>query len=118
MFATRENKKLPQFVSPAPDDQAMAYDTFTMPWTGRQMYMFPPWAVLSKVLAKLHQEPAEAILIAPKWPAQPWYPMLLSMSVATPVELPTREGLLRQGLFTHQALHILQLHAWRLSSRR
>jgi hypothetical protein len=70
MFATRYNHKLPMYVSPIPDQQAVAVDALSMDWTNLYVYMFPPTAVLGKVLEKMRLEHCTVILIAPAWPRQ------------------------------------------------
>ena len=62
LFATRFNNKLPQFVSPVPDPQALSCENL-------DPYAFPPAAILGKVLEKLQDYPCNRIIhIAPEWP--------------------------------------------------
>ena len=118
MFATAENTKLPLYYSPILDPKAIGVDALSAKWTG-DLYMFPPTALLNKVLLKLQQEPCVVTLIAPAWPQQPWYPLLLAMLVDWPIQLPDWPRLLKQprsDLF-HPNPQIYKLHAWRLSNR-
>ena len=57
-------------------------------------------------------------LIAPFWPQQEWFPDLVELLLEPPLPLPSRWYLLRQLHIRrfHQNLHVLHLHAWRLSS--
>ena len=80
--ATVSNSRLPQFMSPIPEPQALAVDALSQDWQGRSMYMFPPFPLLSKVIQKLRStQEAEVILISPWWPKQSWFPHLLRLCV-------------------------------------
>ena len=87
LFATRFNHKLSTFVSPVPGPAAWAVDALSIPWMGLLAYAFPPLPILSKVLKKAREEQATLILIAPRWPAQPWFPELLCLSNVPPLKL-------------------------------
>ena len=57
-------------------------------------------------------------LVAPLWPENEWFADLLLLMTQPPLSLPWWDSLLRQphcNLF-HQGVHVLNLHAWRLSS--
>ena len=72
MFASRLNYQLTPYVSWLSDPQAMAIDAFTLDWTNHFLYAFPPFSILPQFLQKLEMDQAQAILIAPNWPTQPW----------------------------------------------
>ena len=117
MFATLSNSHLPRFMSPVPEPRALAVDALSQDWQGRSMYMFPPFPLLSKVVQKLRStHVAEVILVAPWWPSQPWFPLLLRLCVEHPLILPYRQDLLSQQdqkyISDGKSFH---LHAWRLS---
>ena len=119
LFATSHNHRLPVYCSPVMDPQAWATDAFLQDWSSLEAYAFPPFAVLRRVLAKLRGSPdCHLILIAPWWPNQAWFPDLLDLLTDVPRRLPLWPTLLRQPQndSLHQALDMLQLHAWRLSS--
>ena len=50
--------------------------------------MFPPFALISRCLEKLLAERASAVVIAPVWPNQTWFPKLLECLVGLPILLP------------------------------
>ena len=79
LFASRYNHRLPIYVSPVRDESAWAVDALSISWTNLLGYAFPPFAILSKVIRKARIENARLILIAPWWPAQPWFPDLLAL---------------------------------------
>jgi len=121
LFATRLNNRLPVWVSPMADPQAVGVDALSMSWKGMFAYAFPPFVILGKVLEKaLKDHPCELILVAPKWPNQSWYARLLDLLVDFPLRLPLRDDLLCQphNKLRHQSLPAVCLHAWRLSSDR
>lgn len=76
LFATRINNQLPRFASWRPDPEAIAIDAFTLIWEKQFIYCFPPFCLLSRVVAKANAEKCRAIIIAPAWPTQPWYSRL------------------------------------------
>lgn len=119
LFATRDNFRLHNFVSPFTDPLALATDAFTYNWNGLDAYAYPPIAVVRKVLNKLRiSQNTRLILIAPFWPQKEWFPDLMAAAVEAPRILPERWDLLRQPHMRrfHQGLHKLQLAAWRLST--
>ena len=120
LFATRANRKLPVFCSPVPDPEAELEDAFQHAWDHLDVYAFPPFPLIPRVLARVRESRnLRMTLIAPRWPAQAWYPHLLELLVDEPRELPSWDTLLRQihlGQFFHRGVKFLKLHAWRLSS--
>ena len=117
MFATADNARLPTFVSPLPDPRAWRIDALSFTWTGLWIYLFPPFPLLPEVLRRISLTHCQAILIAPAWPSQPWFPLLLRLLVDLPRQLPLTRTLLRQpsSRVFHQEPLCLSLHAWRLS---
>ena len=119
LFATSLNAQLETFVSPVPDPAAWAVDAMSLDWSGLDLYAFPPFNMVGKVLGKLSSHRNCLLtLIAPRWPRQPWFPELLDALIDRPRELPAdRPNLLTQprSSVCHPRLTILHLHAWRLS---
>ena len=117
LFATRENFKLPTFVSPLPDEMAWASNAFTISWEGMKAYAYPPTSLIPRVLAKLRLESAEVILVAPWLPRRAWSLDLLDLCLEAPRALPAWSTLLLQpgsDIF-HRNPGVLRLHAWRVS---
>ena len=49
---------------------------------------FPPFSLISQILRKIRQEKVEQMIkVTPTWQAQPWYPLLLDMSIQCPMLL-------------------------------
>lgn len=119
LFATRLNYRLPNFVSPFHDPMAVARNAFLFPWDHKELYAFPPFHVIRKVINKLlSSKGIKLVLIAPFWLQREWFTDLVELSIDTPRRLPFRKDLLRQSHFHrfHHDLHVLQLVGWRLSS--
>ena len=115
LFATCLNAKLPLYCSLVPDPQAVFEDAFRHPWDDLDLYAFPPFALVGRVIARVQQSSRVAMtLVAPLWPEKEWFADLLLLLTQPPLVLPCWDRLLRQphcNLF-----HALNLHAWRLSS--
>ena len=65
LFASRLNAKLDQFVSWHPEPGALAIDAFSISWSNQKFYAFPPFSLLTRVLAKIRNDVALVLLIAP-----------------------------------------------------
>ena len=119
LFATRLNYRLPNFVSPFQDPMAVATDALLFNWDNKELYGFPPFAMVRKVLNKLKSSKRTKLtLIAPFWPQMEWFPDLLNLAIDAPRRLPLRKDLLKQPHFHrfHHSLPGLHLTGWRLSS--
>jgi hypothetical protein len=85
LFASRENSKLPLFISPYPDQTAVATDALATDWNRWNfIYLFPPVGLLPKVLQKLRLFKGKAAVVAPFWPQAAWFP---SLSLLLPGQL-------------------------------
>ena len=117
LFATCLNAKLPLYCSLVPDPQAVFEDAFRHPWDDLDLYAFPPFPLVGRVIARVQESSRVAmILVAPLWPEKEWFADLLLLLTQPPLALPCWDKLLRQphcNLF-HQGVHALNLHAWRL----
>ena len=91
LFATRLNHRLPMYVSPIPNDKALAIDTLTMNWNGIHGYVLPPFHIILNVLDKIRQFRCKIVLILPFWP---WFSELLDLLVPRPIVLPITPDLL------------------------
>ena len=92
---------------------------FRHPWDDLDLYAFPPFPLVSRVIARVRELSRVAMtLVAPLWPEKEWFADLLLLLTQPPLALPCWDRLFRQphcSLF-HQGVHALNLHAWRLSS--
>lgn len=117
LFATRWNHQLPTFVSPFPDNRALTIDALSISWKGMYAYLFPPTALLPRILSKIREEDGRFLVIAPNWPSQIWFPELISLLIDSPRQLPGWSNLLTQsqGRLLHPCPQMFRLHGWLLS---
>ena len=99
LFAHNRNNKLPRFVAmPGPlAEGAVAMDAFDYNWTSERLYIFPPVQLILRILRRLQEEKVRAIVVVPKWPSRPWWPLFREMALKT-VELGEAEEVLKPGL--------------------
>ena len=119
LFASRLNKKLPMFVSWYPEPGCYAVNAFNISWSNFKCYAFPPFCLLPRVLAKVQADSVDKfLLIAPIWPTQNWYLLLLDLSVNCPILLPRMDRLLYlpHSSQLHPLRKKLHLAAWILSA--
>ena len=121
LFASRTNNQLPVYFSWKPDPQAKAVDVFSVPWSMKNPYLFPPFNLIGRALSKIQEEALHcACLIAPAWPAQGWYPQLLEMLVKEPILLLSEEDLLLDPQLSPHPLILeerMSLTAWPISGK-
>ena len=55
-----------------PDPHTWMVDAFLLNWKNLQPYVFPPFALIGQVLAKVIPEKCQMILATPVWPSQVW----------------------------------------------
>ena len=96
LFASRLNKQLERYVSWQADPGAEAVDAFTIDWQGLNFYAFPPFCLISKCLQKIRKDNATGIMVVPNWPSQPWFPVLIEMTVGQPMFIQKSNSLLVQ----------------------
>ena len=119
LFTTSLNAKLPLHCSLVLDPQAVFEDAFRHPWGNLDVYAFPPFPLVRRVVARVREIPNLSMtLVAPLWPEKEWFADLLLLLTQPPLTLPWWDRLLWQPHFNcfHQGVHALNLHAWRLSS--
>lgn len=120
MFASRLNNKLDCYVSRLPEPFAWAIDAFSLDWSEKLLYMFPPFSLISRILQKILQDKAEVVLVAPIWTTQGWWAQLLHMLSHQSYILPPAQQILA---LPHKPdrIHPLRkmvLGAFRLSGKR
>ena len=118
-FCNVPQRETALYCSLVPDPQAVFEDAFRHPWDDLDLYAFPPFPLVGRVIARVQESSRVAMtLVAPLWPEKEWFADLLLLLTQPPLALPCWDRLLRQphcSLF-HQGVHMLNLHAWRLSS--
>ncbi|CAD6241384.1 GSCOCG00002711001-RA-CDS, partial [Cotesia congregata] len=74
LFASRINTKCVVYCSWKRDPGALAFDAFTISWSGWMFYAFPPFSIITRVIKKIKDDKAEGVLVVPHWPTQVWFP--------------------------------------------
>ena len=112
LFASRLNNQISSYCSWQADPNSTHADAFTMNWNGHKFYASPPFSLLPRCLQKMSQDRAQGVLIAPLWPTQMWFPVLLQHLCEQPWILLPRPDLLqhpsRSGPHPlHSSLHLM-----------
>ena len=120
LFASFQNSQLEVFYSWKADPQANAVDAFVQNWSNHRLYCFPPFALIGRwCLQKIRSDNIQlAFLIAPTWPAQTCYPLLLSMLINHSLILLSYSDLLKNPQGESHPLVLqnhLHLAAWPIS---
>ena len=120
LFASRTNVQLSTYCSWKLDPSAIAIGALSISWRDHYPYLFPPFSLLSRCLEKINRQKVEAVVIAPVWCNQVWYPLLLQSLQDAPILLPnTMDIILNPQGEPHplvQQGHI-PLAAWPVSGR-
>jgi len=118
MFAAAWNAQLPRFYSRNSQPGAEAVDAFSTNWRTKRCYLFPPFNLIQRCLAKIQREQATTILVCPYWNSRPWFPVLLEMAVDIPLVILPRKDLLQASDETTHPLcqdRSFLLSVWKLS---
>lgn len=122
LFASSWNTKTRDYVSWGFDPKAVGQDALAHQtvWPPRGLlYAYPPTCLVTRTLRKLDRGSSVMILIAPEWPTQCYYPLLLERSLEPPLDLPDQVDLItdREGQpHPLQQVASLRLKAWRVTS--
>ena len=116
LFAARHNAQLKSYCSWSHDPWAIATDAFSMPALWENAYAFPPFHLVGRCLRLVREFRVRRILlVAPAWARQPWYSLLLTMLVSTPILLESAHVLLGPEGELHPVHQRLHMVAWPIS---
>ena len=88
-FASFATALLPTYNSRFDDPETAGVDALGQSDWGQHLnFVNPPFRLIPRVLDVIEEQRAEATLIAPLWPGQPWMSRLRRLSVAPPLRLP------------------------------
>ena len=88
-FATLTNTQLPSYNSRYADPCSSGIDALAQKdWAKHNNFVNPPFRMIPQVLRVIEAQGAKATLIAPWWPAQPWFQKLKQLSIRPPLRLP------------------------------
>ena len=116
-FASRENRLLVRFNSLYHDPLSEG-DVFLVSqtaWRHEHSWCNPPFSLLFRLLYLLWWTGGSATVIAPIWPAQPWYPLLLRLATHV-IVLPSLTDLFLPGY--SGSVRPLKNPAWRVAAWR
>ena len=71
LFVSRLNTKCTKYASYKPDPDAYHVNAFSMCWLNLNSFIFPPFSIVGRVLAKLAQDQVTALVIVPCRQIQP-----------------------------------------------
>jgi hypothetical protein len=93
-FASHVNHQLPRFFAWKNDPTAEGIDAFAFDWSECPGYVYPPFALIPRILRKITKDKASILMIHPDWPGALWAPDLRRMACQS-VLLPVSADLLR-----------------------
>ena len=64
-FPSRLNSKCSKYASYKPDPDVYHVNVFSLCWLNLNSYIFSPFSIVGRVLAKLAQDPGTALVIVP-----------------------------------------------------
>jgi len=120
-FASATNTQCKMFVSLRLDTSTTYVDLFSRKCPAIQnMWAFPPFAVIARLLRKIEDEQLTLTVLLPVWPAQPWWPLWPHLLAAYPLLLPHHDAPLSTWVEGERRYHSLSwaLVALRLSGMR
>ena len=118
LFASRVSHQIPQFMSWKTDPLSSATDALSQDWGFLFPYAFPPFCLIGRALRKMLKHHISMIIVTPVWTSQPWYPLMLDLSIQNPILLPEKQDLLSNPRMEVHPLiknRTLRLAAWLVS---
>lgn len=109
LFASKLNAKLEKYVSRFPEEKSMASDAFTLTWSENFYYIFPPFSLIARILQKVEVDESEAVLVAPLWPTQAWWPHLIRLIKGPCYLLPNVRNILKLNHKPNKKHHLTRM---------
>jgi len=78
LFASELNTRCRTFYSRRPCPGAAGVNALTQSWVRENEWANPPFHLVGAVVARILAARATVTLIAPAWPAQPWWPLAMA----------------------------------------
>lgn len=92
LFASRLNHQVPCYASWGPDPFCSFVNAFTFKWSEFDLcFIFPPFRLMTRCVQKIREEGANAVVVSPSWPGQPWWSVMLRRAKDR-LSFPSREG--------------------------
>ena len=84
-FPARHNHQLLTYWTLSAHPTASAIDALRQTWLPKGMYLYSPWKLTPQVLKHLKEQKIKReVLVAPLWPSQFWFPLILRMKHIQP----------------------------------
>ena len=90
-FASIMTTQVERYNSRFHDPKTEAVDALAQSWIGENNFVNCPFKLIPRVLTLVCQQGVEATILAPWWPAQPWFQTLKRLAVCPPFKLPHNE---------------------------
>lgn len=117
-FATMTTSQLDRYNSRYYDPLTEGVDALAQQnWAHENNYVNAPFRLLPRILDVIDKQRANATIIAPWWPSQPWFNRLKSRTIRQPIKLPTNQRTIWSSGHTPEPLKNKKwkLYAWRIS---
>ena len=82
LFASHINYQIDRYISWKTYRKVLEIDTFSIKWNTECYYIFPPFSLLGKVIAKKYGNKTRATVVIPKYSTKHWYPSLLRKAMS------------------------------------
>lgn len=122
-FSSALTSQLPRFNSRYLEPGTSGVDALAqLNWSEHNNWVNPPFRLIPEVLRIIKEQKAEATLIAPLWPAQPWFPELKRLSKTYPIRIHTTSRAFQSAAPVDVLPEPLRnprwkIFAWRLSGK-
>jgi hypothetical protein len=120
-FSSLATAQIPVYNSQYWDPHTSGVDALAQSdWATHNNYVCPPFRLLNRIIDTIVNQRAQATVIAPKWPSQPWFYRLQRLSVCPPILLPQSPATFLQiGPHVPEPLRNprWRVYAWRLNGQ-
>jgi hypothetical protein len=114
-FASMATTLLPRYNSRYLDPLTSGVDALSQTdWQMENNFVNPPFRLLAKVLDIVIQTKAQATIIAPMWPSQPWWPRLQSILVCEPLRIRSPRLSMTNQTIVEPMKNKWKIYAWRV----
>ncbi len=119
-FASVATTQLPRYNSLYQDPLTEGVDALAQSnWNRENNYVACPFRLIPRVLEVIQHQRAEATILAPWWPSQPWFARLSRLATAPPIRIPnTFQSFKPLGALPEPLRNSRwRIYAWRVSGR-
>jgi len=83
-----DSHDLPLFWTYFPSPHASVTNAMAQVWRLQQLlHIKPPWGMIPRILAKLRDAKARAVIVSPRWQSAWWWPTLASLEACKKLEM-------------------------------